>query len=160
MSLASDGFSFFFFPFFYLILSWIQVVVVIVPQASRSGELHDFFEVCHLLLHSAPFPQPQQEDLKSRYPELLPSVLPMFSKELREQNRYHDWNNGTIPIFSIHAYLTSIESKASVPLPSPSSPKMPQNKSIVASSYGPLEILVEPVRSSPSLAPDYSAHAL
>ena len=40
-----------------------------------ASELHDIFEVCHLLLHSAPFPQPQQEDLKSRYPELHPYML-------------------------------------------------------------------------------------
>lgn len=100
-----------------------------------------------------------------------------------EQNRYHDWNNGIVPVFFIHTYLTSIRSKASVPLLSPSSLKMPQNnKSIVASSCGPLEIPVEPsrrtswpscqttrptkgasqsmVRSSPSLASDCSAHSL
>lgn len=62
-----------------------------------SGELHDFLEVCFPFLSRElpsliPLPA-SQEDLKSWYPELagkvrislieaLPSVLPMFSKQL------------------------------------------------------------------------------
>jgi hypothetical protein len=57
-----------------------------------AGELHDFLEVSHLLLHII-LAHLEQEDLKNWYPELhpymrltlveaLPSVLPSFSKEL------------------------------------------------------------------------------
>lgn len=112
-------------------------------------------------------PHLKQEDLKSWYPELhpymrltlveaLPSVLPMFSKELItytektfKESRI-DIMTGTMVhplLFPIGTLLTSTRSKVSVPPPLLSSQKMHQNNKLtVASSFGPLEIPVDPLQ--------------